>query len=235
MSIAQLGGIDLDVDGFVDLGIDEDAGKGGVAAGIGIEGRLAHQAVHAGFRAQVAVGIVAADLERCGLDAGDLALGFLQDLDPETLVVAVLQVHALEHLRPVLRLGAARAGLDVDEAVVRVERVGEHAPELQRRDIFLEAIRLAPKLGRAWPCHRPRQPARRARWSPGCPARRDPSSRRRPRATSFPCRAPARAAGCPTAGVFELAVQGFETGLLGRVVKDTSAAQSSSRSEVRER
>ena len=34
----------------------------------------------------------------------------------------------------VVRLGPARAGLDVDEAVVRIEPVGEHAPELHVGD-----------------------------------------------------------------------------------------------------
>jgi len=62
----------------------------------------------------------------------------LQDLGAQALLVAVLEVHAQEHGRPVLRLGAARAGLDVHEAVVRVERVGEHAAELQRRDLALQ-------------------------------------------------------------------------------------------------
>jgi hypothetical protein len=42
-------------------------------------------------------------------------------------------------LRPVLRLGASRAGLDVHEAVVRVERIGEHAAELEVRDDLLRA------------------------------------------------------------------------------------------------
>jgi hypothetical protein len=44
---------------------------------------------------------------------------------------AEAQVHAQQHLGPVLRLGAAGAGLDVDEAVGGVEFAGEHAAELE--------------------------------------------------------------------------------------------------------
>lgn len=41
------------------------------------------------------------------------------------------QVHAQQHFGPVLRLGAAGAGLDVDEGIGGVHLAGEHALELQ--------------------------------------------------------------------------------------------------------
>ena len=104
---------------LVHLGVDEHAGERGVAAGVGVERRLAHQAVHAGLGAQRAVGVVAAHLERRALDAGDFARRFFQHFDGEAVALAEAQVHALEHRGPVLRLGAAGAGLDVEEAVVR--------------------------------------------------------------------------------------------------------------------
>ena len=72
---AQVGGVDVDLDRVVHFGIDEHAGERGVAAVAGIERRLAHQAVHAGLGAQMAVGIVALDLDRGALDAGDFAVG----------------------------------------------------------------------------------------------------------------------------------------------------------------
>jgi hypothetical protein len=58
---------------------------------------------------------------------------------PEALAVAVLGVHAQQHLRPVLGLGAALSGVDVEEAVVRVHGVGEHAPEFQPLDQAADA------------------------------------------------------------------------------------------------
>jgi hypothetical protein len=58
------------------------------------------------------------------------------------------QVHAQEHLRPVLRLGAARARLDVDVRIVGVHLAGKHAPELEALDARLEALQVALDLGR---------------------------------------------------------------------------------------
>jgi hypothetical protein len=95
--------------------------------------------VDAGLGAEVAVSVVAADLEGRGLDPGNLALGLLEDLDPEAPALGVLDVHPHQHLRPVLGLGAAGAGLDVDEAVRRIERVPEHPPELPLLDLGREA------------------------------------------------------------------------------------------------
>jgi len=48
---ADVGGVDLDLDRLVDLGIDEDARERGVPPRVGVEGALAHQAVHPRFRA----------------------------------------------------------------------------------------------------------------------------------------------------------------------------------------
>ncbi len=41
------------------------------------------------------------------------------------------QVHAQQHRGPVLRLGAARPGLDIEKGVVRVHLAGKHALELE--------------------------------------------------------------------------------------------------------
>ena len=45
---AHVGGVDVDLDRVVDLGIDKQAGKRGVAPARAVERRFAHQAVHAG-------------------------------------------------------------------------------------------------------------------------------------------------------------------------------------------
>src|SRR5690606_18547879 len=140
---AQVGWIDLDLDRVVDFGIDEHGGKRGVPAPARVEGRLANQAMDPGLRAQVAVRVVARDANRRTLDAGDLALGFLEDLRRESLALAVAQVLPEQHRRPVLRLGAPRARLDLQEAGPRVGRVGEHAAELQRFHHLLDGVGVA--------------------------------------------------------------------------------------------
>ena len=222
---AQVGRIDVDFDGVVDFGIDEHAGKRGVAAVVGVERRLAHQAVHAGFGAQMAVGVVAADLERGALDAGDFARRFFEQLDLEALALAVAQVHALEHRGPVLRLGAAGAGLDVEKAVVRVHRVGEHAAELQVRDGF--------SRGRAASCG-----DRWSAWRRRCSARAMSNSSLASRSSlvelrqgadhgferfAFAAEVLRALAVAPDGGVFGQPDDFFEALLLGVEVKDTSA------------
>ena len=131
---AQVGRIDLDLDRLVDFRIDEHAGERRVAARVRIERALAHQPVHAGFGAQIAVGVVAGDLDRRALDAGHFACGFFEHLGAIAFALAIAQVHALEHRRPVLRLGAAGARLDVDEARCRIHRIVEHPAEFQIGD-----------------------------------------------------------------------------------------------------
>ncbi|TLD44612.1 MAG: hypothetical protein FAZ92_03162 [Accumulibacter sp.] len=137
---AQVCRVDLDGEGIVDLGVGRHRAEARMATGVRVERRLAHQTVDAGFRAQHAVGVVAGDADARRLDAGDLAFGFLEHLDRVTLALGVAQVHAQQHRRPVLRLGAAGTCLDVEEAVERVGRVVEHAPELERGDLPLDAV-----------------------------------------------------------------------------------------------
>jgi len=88
----------------------------------------------------VPVGVVAGDLHARALDAGDFALGLLQDLGPVALALAVAQVHPQQHRRPVLRLGSAAPGLDVDEAGVGVHRIVKHPAELHVADGVLERV-----------------------------------------------------------------------------------------------
>jgi hypothetical protein len=146
---AHVGRVDLDLDRVVDLGVDEERREARVAAAGRVERALAHQTVHAGLRAQLAEGVVALDLQRRAADAGDVALGLFQHLGLEALALAVLQVLAQQHRRPVAGLGAAGAGLDVDEAVQRIRRVAEHAAELELLDRLAQRVRLGLDRGEA--------------------------------------------------------------------------------------
>ena len=128
----HIGRVDVDLDRVVDLRVDEDAGKAGVAAAGGVERALAHQAVHAGFGTQQAEGVIAIDLQAGTLDAGYVARGFLLDLDAEALAFGIANILAQQHAGPVAGLGTAGAGLDVQEGVVGVCRLVEHAAEFQR-------------------------------------------------------------------------------------------------------
>jgi hypothetical protein len=65
----------------------------------------------------------------------------LDELGLEPVALAPAQVHALQHLGPVLGLGAAGAGLDVEEGRGRVHLAAEHALELERSPQPTLAIR----------------------------------------------------------------------------------------------
>ena len=52
--------------------------------------------------------------------------------------VAPAQVHAHQHLRPVLRLGAAGAGLDIQEGAVRIHLAGKHALKFELLEVLLD-------------------------------------------------------------------------------------------------
>jgi len=106
-----------------------------VAAAGRIEWAFAHQAVHAGFGAQQAKGIFAFDLERCAADASNVAIRLFQDFRLESLAFAVFEVLPEKHACPVAGFSAACASLDVDETIVGIGRIVEHAPEFERGDL----------------------------------------------------------------------------------------------------
>ena len=97
--IDMLGDVDLDV--VVDFWGHEDRGEGGMAPVTGIEGRLAHQAVHAGLGAQPPEGVLSLEFHRGALDARHLTAGHLDQFSVETPGFSPAQVHAEQHLGPV--------------------------------------------------------------------------------------------------------------------------------------
>src|SRR6266436_7696652 len=107
----NVGFLDVDLDAVVDDGKYRDAGKRRVPARIGIEWRYPHQPMHAGFGLQPAIGVVTADLDGGGFDAGLFALRLLQIFDLEAVLLGPARIHAQQHRGPVLTLGAAGAGV----------------------------------------------------------------------------------------------------------------------------
>ena len=115
---------------------------------IGIERRVAYQAVDACFGAQQAVGIIAFELDGGAVDARDFTKVFFQDVDFKAFAFGIAGVHAVQHACPVFRFGAACTCHDVDEAVVAVGFLVEHALEFQighaffqHGDVFLHACK----------------------------------------------------------------------------------------------
>jgi hypothetical protein len=97
----------------------------------GIERRFAHQAVDAGLGPQPTVGVRPFELDGRTLDPSDLAFGQLDDLGLETVSLAPHEVHAQQHVRPVLGLGPPGPSLDVHVGVARIHLAREHLLELE--------------------------------------------------------------------------------------------------------
>ena len=87
--------------------------------------------MHTGFGFQPAVSIFAFEMNGGGFDAGHFTIGHFHQFGLEACTLAPAQVHAQQHAGPVLGFGAARAGLNVQVAVVGVHLAREHATEFQ--------------------------------------------------------------------------------------------------------
>src|SRR5687767_9619042 len=71
---------DFDVDGAFDVGRDIDRGKRGMPAFVGVEGADAHEPVNARLTLEIAVGVLALDVQRSAADAGLLVSQFVNQL-----------------------------------------------------------------------------------------------------------------------------------------------------------
>ena len=125
---------DVDLDRVVDVGIDEDRGERGVPAGLGVVGRDPDQPVDALLRLQVAVGVLALDLDGDRLDPRLFARQEVEDRDLKPVPLGPPDVHPHQHLGPVLRLGAAGARMDREQRVPAVLGTLEHGLELELLD-----------------------------------------------------------------------------------------------------
>ena len=118
--------------GLVDLRRNVDRGERSVPALGGVEGRDAHQPVHAALAGELAEGVFADDGEGGRLDARLFAVLIVVHLGLEALLLGPAQIHAHQHLGPVLALGAAGAGMHGDDGVQRVGLAAEHGARFER-------------------------------------------------------------------------------------------------------
>ena len=131
-------GADLDLAVVLKLGHDLDGGEARLATGVGIKRGDAHKAVHAVLTLEVAVGIVTLDEDGGGLDARLVAGLIVHELIGVAVALGPAGIHAVEHLRPVLRLGAAGAGVEGQNRVVRVVLAGEKRGQTALADLLFE-------------------------------------------------------------------------------------------------
>ena len=127
---ADVVGVDLDRDRVLDLGghLDEDERR--VPAMGGVERADPDEAMDAVLALEEAVGPRPRDADGGRLDARLIPHQLLEELDRHRCSSRPAQVHAQEHLRPVLGVGPAGAGVDADQGDVVGVRVAEEQVDL---------------------------------------------------------------------------------------------------------
>ena len=127
--------VDLDVLVLGQERRDDDLGEGGVAPVGRVERRLADEPVDAALGLVGAVSVLALDRHRGRLEPRLLARARLDELRLVAAVGRPAQVHPEHHLGPVLRVGAAGAGVDRDDGVASVVLAVEERVLLQPREL----------------------------------------------------------------------------------------------------
>src|SRR5262249_33286751 len=102
--------------------------------------------VHARLRLGVAVGIRSLEAEGRALDARAFPRLQLEQLGLEAAPLGPAEIHAQQHLGPVLRLEATRTRMDLDDGVAGVVLAAQQLLELQRVEALRDALDLAPEL-----------------------------------------------------------------------------------------
>ena len=87
--------------------------------------------MHAALAGQLPEGVLADDGEGGRLDARLFAVLVVVHLRLEALLLGPAQIHAHQHLGPVLALRAARAGMHGDNGIQRIGLAREHGPRFQ--------------------------------------------------------------------------------------------------------
>ncbi len=104
----------------------------------GVEGGKPDQTVRAGLAFGKAVGARSAQLDRRVLDARFLPLGGIKDLGLQAAPLGPTDVHPGEHLREVLGVYPAFAGVDHEDGVRVVVRPTERGLQLQGVELRFE-------------------------------------------------------------------------------------------------
>src|SRR5215213_2624738 len=90
-----------------------------------VKRRDADEAVYAGFGSQQAVGVFTFDSEYNALQSRFLSRLIFEHFSFEAALLGPLEIHAQQHLGPVLRLGAARARMNRANRVAAIVVAGE--------------------------------------------------------------------------------------------------------------
>src|SRR5262245_27624286 len=93
----------------------------------------------AGLSLKMTVRIIALNVQRGAADAGFLVAQYIDKIDSVMMPFSPARVHSDEHLGPVAGLGAATAGLNLDERTGCVLRAAEHRTRRELSEPFFDA------------------------------------------------------------------------------------------------
>ena len=102
--------------------------------------------MYAGFADEHAIGVLTGKLDGGVLYAGFLAGSLIENNCAHTLALGPAQIHAQQDGSPVLRLGAAGAGLDGHDGVEVIAFTGEERFRFQVSDVTFRGVELAIQL-----------------------------------------------------------------------------------------
>jgi hypothetical protein len=117
-----------------------------MAAGGLIEGRDSNEAMNSGFAGEKAIGIFAGELNGCRLESRFFSGRLIEEFGGHTPALRPSQIHAKKNGSPVLRFGAAGAGLDGHDGVEVVGFSGEERFGFQFGDVGIGGVEFAVQL-----------------------------------------------------------------------------------------
>ena len=110
-----------------------------------VVGREPDQAMHTALGAEPAERTLARDADRDALVAGLFPWGLVDDLGGHLVAFRPAEIHPQQHLRPVLRVGTAGAGVDADQRGIIGVGVGEEEVDLLTADIRIQRGEVVPE------------------------------------------------------------------------------------------
>ena len=143
----------MTVSGNVFAAADTGAGggavntAGGAATGGAASSGLSSGGVAGASNAEIALGVGAADLDRRRFDAGAFAGALFEPFHLAAVVFGPPDIHAQQNLGPVLGLGAAGPGMDLEITVIGVGFARQQALELALGDFGAELLQVGLGLG----------------------------------------------------------------------------------------
>ena len=131
---------DLDLAVVLQLRHDLQRGEAGLPPCVGVKGADAHQTVYAVLTLEIAVGVLTFDEDGGGLDARLVTGLVVHQLIGIAVPLCPAGVHPVQHLRPVLRLGAAGTGVERQNGVVAVVLAGQQSRQPPLTDLLLQRL-----------------------------------------------------------------------------------------------